>query len=72
MLVPHKYRGYTIEEFYDDPNENGACTVSIYIEAPKGEFCQQIASSVANWTEAKTQAERKIDELIVSQELAIV
>jgi hypothetical protein len=63
MLVPHEYRGFTIEEFYDEPNENGVCTVSVYIEAANGEFCQQIASGVANWIEAKAQAEMAIDEL---------
>jgi TPP-dependent indolepyruvate ferredoxin oxidoreductase alpha subunit len=66
MLMPHEYCGFTIEAFYDEPNENGACTVSVYIEAPSGEFCQQIASGVANWTEAKAQAERAIDELIAT------
>jgi hypothetical protein len=67
MLMPHEYFGFVIEAFYDEPNEDGACTVSVYIEAPDGKFCQQTASGVANWTEAKAQAEQAIDELIATQ-----
>jgi hypothetical protein len=67
MRVPYEYRGFTIEEFYDEPNDKGAWTVSVYIEAPDGKSCQQIASGIANWTEAKAQAERVIDELIESR-----
>jgi hypothetical protein len=67
MLVPYKYRDFTLESFYDEPKGDGACTVSVYIEAPDGKYCQQIASGVANWTAAKAQAERAIDALIESQ-----
>jgi hypothetical protein len=67
ILIPYEYRGFTIEQFYDEPNENGACTVSVYIEAPDGKYCQRIASGVASWTAAKAQAERAIDALIESQ-----
>jgi hypothetical protein len=67
MLIPYKYRGFSLESFYDEPNEDGSCTVSIYIEVPDGKYCQQVASGVANWTEAKAQAEKAIDKLIKSR-----
>jgi hypothetical protein len=67
MLMPHEYFAFTIEAFYDEPNEDGGCTVSVYIEAPGGEYCQQIASGVTNWTEAKAKAEQAIDALIAAQ-----
>lgn len=64
MLMPYEYRGFSLEAFYDEPKPDGSCTVSVYIEAPDGKFCQQVTSGVANWTEAKAQAEQAIDELI--------
>jgi hypothetical protein len=67
MLMPHEYFGFTIEAFYDEPNEDGGCTVSVYIEASDGRYCQQIALGVTNWTEAKAQAEQAIDALIAAQ-----
>ena len=63
MILPYVHRGYTVEGFYDEPQPDAPCTFSVYIEAPSGEFCQQIASGVANWTEAKAQAEKAIDGL---------
>jgi hypothetical protein len=66
MILRYDYRGYTVEGFYDEPQPDGSCTVSVYIEAPNGEYCQQVASGVANWTEAKAQAEQVIDELIAT------
>jgi hypothetical protein len=67
MLMPYGHRGFTVEAFYDEPKPDGSCTVSVYIEAPDGKYCQQIASGVANWTEAKAQAEKAIDALVAVQ-----
>ena len=66
MIVPYSYRGYTVEGFYDEPQPEKNCTFSIYIEAHNSERCQQVASGVASWTEAKAQAKQAIDNLIDS------
>jgi hypothetical protein len=64
MLLPYDYRGYTVEGFFDEPQPDEPCTFSIYIEAPNGEYCQQVVSGAKTWAEAKAQAEQAIDELI--------
>ena len=66
MILPYVHRGYTVEGFYDEPQPDAPCTFSVYIEAPSGESCQQVVSGAKTWAEAKTQAEKAIDNIIAS------
>jgi hypothetical protein len=67
MIFPYSYKGFTVEGFYDEPNQDGRCTFSIYVEhAELQQLCQLVGSGISKWNEAQDLAETVIDELISS------